>query len=583
MAVSSPDAVGRSPETVAAADDGEFSKVIKETGKVSQNIENKEKNILIRQDSAGDESAGQANPQANLTQLEVTVSAGYGLVPVERGVLEASRQIPAAEASAAAQPLSAALTAEIAPAAESFRSDGRILPAPEALPALQRSGVQSGLPDPAVSTINASDRSALTQAASNQHVDAASKMVSNPSSLPADATLSVAASEKSEQPPTLAIRTSNTSPKSDVAAVSRTAVAEGRGTIPEAQAVINSAAGSKAETSLLAVPGTGEVKTPTGADSAGAELQLGDKVRRISGGPLNPEMSRDSVASSQRELAMTVPKASTSSDESSIGLSSNTRPDGAERQLPAGVTTSTLAARLNQLNAAIRSSVEESAQQLPANTTKIEQLPSAAASAVMAAPVTGLQKAEANLLSVRTATRERTPRSDGRGMEGQLGISGSVPVTSNGSDAIRVDSAIVRGESAAALAQLPAALARQVLRSHAQNVSELRLQLKPEELGSLELKLRVDGDRVHVAMLTAQPGVKELLEAQLPQLRQLLEQGGLQLGDVDVAQRDTDGNTSRHDEQITSRDGARSVDIESHAESAASPRHQPKGLIDAFV
>jgi flagellar hook-length control protein FliK len=159
----------------------------------------------------------------------------------------------------------------------------------------------------------------------------------------------------------------------------------------------------------------------------------------------------------------------------------------------------------------------------------------------------------------------------------------SSATTSTAAETIRSEAGVLRADPSAAMTALPAQLARQVLHSHAQNLSELRLQLKPEELGSIDLKLRVDGDRVHVAMVTAQPGVRELLETQLPQLRQMLEQGGLQLGDVDVTQRDANTPDEQRPHNSVDADDRQAQPGNDALSGRGERPRSPHGLIDAFV
>ena len=147
----------------------------------------------------------------------------------------------------------------------------------------------------------------------------------------------------------------------------------------------------------------------------------------------------------------------------------------------------------------------------------------------------------------------------------------------------RPESSVLRAEPSVQSAQIPAQLARHILQSHTQNLSELRMQLKPEELGQLDLKLRVEGERVHVVIVTQQPGVRELLESQLPQLRSLLQEGGFQLGDVDVRQ---DGGRSGDSPAEQTPDGASlAADLpdEINGSARADNRGDSSGLIDAFV
>lgn len=64
--------------------------------------------------------------------------------------------------------------------------------------------------------------------------------------------------------------------------------------------------------------------------------------------------------------------------------------------------------------------------------------------------------------------------------------------------------------------------------------AEMRLQLRPPELGEIELRVRATDSTVHGQVTVQQPAVKHLLESQLDRLREALSEQGLQLAGFDV-------------------------------------------------
>lgn len=66
------------------------------------------------------------------------------------------------------------------------------------------------------------------------------------------------------------------------------------------------------------------------------------------------------------------------------------------------------------------------------------------------------------------------------------------------------------------------------------NQSEMVLQLKPEHLGELTLKVSVDSGIVSAAFHSNNPEVRQVIEASLPQLKQDLSQQGIKLDSVSV-------------------------------------------------
>ena len=65
-------------------------------------------------------------------------------------------------------------------------------------------------------------------------------------------------------------------------------------------------------------------------------------------------------------------------------------------------------------------------------------------------------------------------------------------------------------------------------------VQEASLQLSPPELGRLEIKISTDGDLTKVMFAVENASAREAIEQAMPRLREMLEQGGLQLAQSEV-------------------------------------------------
>jgi flagellar hook-length control protein FliK len=70
-----------------------------------------------------------------------------------------------------------------------------------------------------------------------------------------------------------------------------------------------------------------------------------------------------------------------------------------------------------------------------------------------------------------------------------------------------------------------------------QQGGDATLRIAPDGLGPVEIRLRLDGDRVELGFLAAQQDTRQALQDALPKLREMLAQQGLQLGHADVGQR----------------------------------------------
>lgn len=69
-----------------------------------------------------------------------------------------------------------------------------------------------------------------------------------------------------------------------------------------------------------------------------------------------------------------------------------------------------------------------------------------------------------------------------------------------------------------------------------QNVQTAEIRLDPPELGALDIKIKVTNDVASVNISSPHTQVREALESAVPKLREMFEETGLSLGDVNVRQ-----------------------------------------------
>lgn len=72
-----------------------------------------------------------------------------------------------------------------------------------------------------------------------------------------------------------------------------------------------------------------------------------------------------------------------------------------------------------------------------------------------------------------------------------------------------------------------------------QKIGHAHIRINPENMGEIDVKLQLDGDRVHASFSSAHADVRHALESSLPRLREMLGEQGLQLGHADVGQQST--------------------------------------------
>ncbi|QBG99986.1 flagellar hook-length control protein FliK [Xanthomonas oryzae] len=69
-----------------------------------------------------------------------------------------------------------------------------------------------------------------------------------------------------------------------------------------------------------------------------------------------------------------------------------------------------------------------------------------------------------------------------------------------------------------------------------QKIGHAHIKVTPNEMGPVEVRLHLDGDRVNASFTAANADTRQALEQSLPRLREMLGQNGFQLGQADVGQ-----------------------------------------------
>ncbi len=124
-----------------------------------------------------------------------------------------------------------------------------------------------------------------------------------------------------------------------------------------------------------------------------------------------------------------------------------------------------------------------------------------------------------------------------------------------------------------------------------QGIHRAELQLHPAELGSIDVRITTENDQTSVLFVAANRAARELLEAELPRLRELFSQIGVELGQAEVAAEDQRGRGhSTDDAQL---DRGHSSAIKETGEDADNPvgamgslavgPDTNQGLIDYYI
>ena len=116
-------------------------------------------------------------------------------------------------------------------------------------------------------------------------------------------------------------------------------------------------------------------------------------------------------------------------------------------------------------------------------------------------------------------------------------------------------------------------------------LNSAKIQLNPQEMGSIDVKVSVKHDQAHVVFTSQVAPTRDALEQAVPRLREMMEQNGVALGDVDVRDQDTresyeqGGQDQRRGTRVS--EAAGSADDAGEVSSAAS--QMAVGLVDYYA
>lgn len=111
-----------------------------------------------------------------------------------------------------------------------------------------------------------------------------------------------------------------------------------------------------------------------------------------------------------------------------------------------------------------------------------------------------------------------------------------------------------------------------------QGIGRAELRINPEHLGTVEVRLQMDGTRVSAEFQSPHADVRHALEQSVGRLREMLGQHGLQLAHADVGQGRGDG------QRAPAASPAVGTDVESdRVEMPSAPALRSRGLLDEYA
>lgn len=114
-----------------------------------------------------------------------------------------------------------------------------------------------------------------------------------------------------------------------------------------------------------------------------------------------------------------------------------------------------------------------------------------------------------------------------------------------------------------------------------QQIGSARIRVSPQELGPVEVVLRLDGERISADFISSHPETRQALEQGLPRLRDLLGEHGFQLAHADVGHQSSspdDGEPAPGGGTGTGAGGPAGP-----GDQEPAPMRTLRGLVDAFA
>ncbi|NTS76390.1 flagellar hook-length control protein FliK [Catenovulum sp. SM1970] len=97
--------------------------------------------------------------------------------------------------------------------------------------------------------------------------------------------------------------------------------------------------------------------------------------------------------------------------------------------------------------------------------------------------------------------------------------------------------------------EAPIAIANAVRFMTNQRIQAAEIRLDPPELGSMQIKVSMNGEQASVSMIVQNPQAKEMLDQAIPKLKEMLEEAGIELGESNIEQQ------AQHQDEQSSGEG----------------------------
>ncbi|VAW94073.1 hypothetical protein MNBD_GAMMA22-2132 [hydrothermal vent metagenome] len=118
------------------------------------------------------------------------------------------------------------------------------------------------------------------------------------------------------------------------------------------------------------------------------------------------------------------------------------------------------------------------------------------------------------------------------------------------------------------------------------NIQQADIKLNPPELGMLDIRISVNNDNATVTFVAPNSAVRDALESAMPRLRDMLQESGISLADVNVSE-----HSLEHEQQNSESNESAGIDIELDSDSdsitqdssSSMSKSSHVGLLDTFA
>jgi len=116
-----------------------------------------------------------------------------------------------------------------------------------------------------------------------------------------------------------------------------------------------------------------------------------------------------------------------------------------------------------------------------------------------------------------------------------------------------------------------------------QRIGHAHIRLNPDDMGAIDVRLQLDGDKVHASFSSPHVDVRQALESSLPRLRDLLGEQGFQLAHADVGQHDSPGGGKPGEPRVGSLDAGDGEPSHGVVHVSVAQLARQRGLLDTYA